>query len=308
MATVSTISTTVQLPQQPRLPSGPPEYSQEYTNHLSNVLRLYFNQIDNSLQSLTNTVTNMATGSVTDPSYVITNNESSYALNSNLQISRGLVTGASVVNVYGYQGSVGNTFVPLWENAATYTYPGSALTMTYASTSSETITMLVSGLDASYNLITDTVTFAGSTTGTGTGKQFFRINQMILTAGTNVGTVTAKNSTVTYAQIAAGYGKTQNSWYTVPNGYTFYLTRVNAYSNESGGSNNFCNYRVFTQSSTGATQILLQSPFTGSYQTLRVAPRAYAAKTDIQWQFNAASSTAAVGCGVEGILIATGTP
>jgi hypothetical protein len=52
-------------------------------------------------------------------------------------------------------------------------------------------------------------------------------------------------------------------------------------------------------------QILLQAPFTTNYQTLRVAPRAYTQKTDIQWQVagNPASGNFQVGIGVEGVLI-----
>lgn len=37
-------------PQQPRLPSATPEYDPNYINQLNNVLRLYFNQIDNFSQ------------------------------------------------------------------------------------------------------------------------------------------------------------------------------------------------------------------------------------------------------------------
>jgi len=111
---------------------------------------------------------------------------------------------------------------------------------------------------------------------------------------------------VQYAEITAGFGKSQMMIYTVPNGYTFYLTRSNAYSSLNGNTaGNYGYYRVYTQTSTGLIQILLQAPFTGTYETLRVAPRAYPQKTDIQWQIagNPASGTFQVGIGVEGILI-----
>ena len=85
------------------------------------------------------------------------------------------------------------------------------------------------------------------------------------------------------------------------------MTRSNAYSNENGNTiNNYCSYRVWTQNTNGIINILLQAPFTNSYQTLRVAPRAYTQKTDIQWQAagGPSSGTSAIGIGVEGILIA----
>jgi hypothetical protein len=53
MAT-STAVTNLRPPQQPRLPGAPSEYDPNYTNQLNNVLRLYFNQLDNAFTSLLN--------------------------------------------------------------------------------------------------------------------------------------------------------------------------------------------------------------------------------------------------------------
>ena len=101
-----------------------------------------------------------------------------------LQVARSQITGHSTVSIFGYQTAIPTSgFIPVWENATTYTYPTSALTMTYASTSSETLTMTVTGLDINYNQVSDTVTFAGSTSGTATnGTAFFRINSITVTA------------------------------------------------------------------------------------------------------------------------------
>jgi hypothetical protein len=44
MADTTTIRGTVA----PSLPIGMPDYSQQYTDQYSNVLRLYFNQLDNT--------------------------------------------------------------------------------------------------------------------------------------------------------------------------------------------------------------------------------------------------------------------
>jgi len=248
------------------------------------------------------------------PNSSIGNTESSLALPQYLQVARGLVTGTSVVNIYGYQPSVGTTFIPVWENTTTYTYPGSASTMLlYSSSASDTaVSVLISGLDASYNNLSETKVLTNGTTGVTTANSYLRINTIAVTGSNNaVGTLYLSNAgkTTTYAQITVGNGKNQAMIYTVPNGYTFYLTRVNAYTNQVGNlSSSYCTYRVFTQNNSGLITILLQAPFGNSYTSYRVAPRAYAAKTDIQWQANTPSSTAAVGIAVEGILIATGTP
>lgn len=242
-------------------------------------------------------------------------NESSLALPSYMQVARGLVTGASVVNIYGYQGALPNssgaTYYPVWENTTAYTYPVSATTMLlYSSSASDTnVSVLISGLDASYNQISETLVLTNGTTGVTTVNSYLRINSIQVTGSVNaVGKINISNAgkTVQYAEITAGNGKSQMMVYTVPNGYTFYLTRSNAYSSLTGNTAlNYSNYRVYTQSSTGLVQILLQAPFVTSYQTLRVAPRAYTQKTDIQWQIsgNPASGTSSVGIGVEGILI-----
>jgi hypothetical protein len=232
-----------------------------------------------------------------------------------MQVARGLVTGASVVNVYGYQAALPNssgaTYYPVWENTTAYTYPASATTMLlWSSSGSDTnVSVLINGLDASYNLLSETLVLTNGTTGVTTANSYLRINGIQITGSVNaVGTINLGNAgkTIQYAEITAGNGKSQMMVYTVPNGYTFYLTRSNAYSSLTGNTAlNYSNYRVYTQSSAGLVQILLQAPFVSTYQTLRVAPRAYTQKTDIQWQIagNPSSGTSSVGIGVEGILI-----
>jgi len=261
-------------------------------------------------------------GSSGNPSTAIIDNESSLALPPYMQVSRGLVSGTSVVNIYGFQNALPNssaaTFYPVWENANAYpSYPSTAIQMWILSSSSSdtAVQVIISGLDSSYNPISETITTNG-TTHVATANKYLRINGMQITGTVNaVGTINVVDSATTttnqYGEILAGSGKSQAMIYTVPNGYIFYLTRSNAYSNQSGNTiNNYCVYRVWTQSNTGIIQVLLQAPFTNSYQTIRVAPRAYAAKTDIQWQAagGPSSGTSSVGIGVEGILIATGTP
>ena len=231
-----------------------------------------------------------------------------------MQVSRGQVTGASTVNIYGYQGALPNsngaTFYPIWENATAYTYPASATTMLlWSSSASDTaVQVVINGLDSSYNLLSETLTLTNGTTGVTTVNSYLRINGITVTGTVNnVGILNLGNAakTIQYAEILAGYGKSQMMIYTVPNGYTFYLTRSNAYSSLNGNTaGNYAYYRVWT-SNAGLIQILLQAPFTGTYQTLRVAPRPYTQKTDIQWQLsgNPASGTSQAGIGVEGILI-----
>ena len=49
---MATYTTSLRPPQQPRLPGAPADYDPNYANQLNNVLRLYFNQLDNSFAAL----------------------------------------------------------------------------------------------------------------------------------------------------------------------------------------------------------------------------------------------------------------
>jgi len=228
-----------------------------------------------------------------------------------LQVARGQVPYHSAINIFGYQSAVGTTFIPIWENTTAYpAYPSSAaIQYLWSSSSSDTTnTILVQGLDGSYNQISETVTLNG-TTHVATTNSYLRINNLFVTSATapvgivNIGP-SATLTTTQYAEIQVGAGKSQMAVYTVPNGYTFYLTRAEATSNQVGNiSSSYCTYRVQSISSTGVTQTVLQTPFTNSFIALRVIPFAYAQKTDLQFQANTPSSTAAVGIQIEGYLV-----
>lgn len=225
-----------------------------------------------------------------------------------LAVARGQVSGATQVNIYGYQASVDGTTIPLWENATTYTYPAAATTMLlYSSSALDTsVSVLINGLDASYNTQSETLVLTNGATGVTTVKSYLRINSIAVVGANNaVGTIYLSNAgkTITYAQIAIGSGRSQMSIYTVPNGYTFYLTRVNGYVSPNNNANFYCNYSVWTQNSSGIVTVLQQAPFVNTYQTIRISPRPYLQKTDIQWRASMSAGTSIVSIGVEGILI-----
>ena len=227
----------------------------------------------------------------------------------NLQIARGQIQGHSTLNIYGYQPVISTTAIPVWENATAYTYPVSAITMYLSGTNGDTAQILVSGLDALYRPISETVTLNGATP-VATIKQYFRINNMSVTVGsaTNpAGIVYLKNlaATVTYAQINAGIGRTQMAIYTVPAGSTFYLQRVAVYTSLNG--NDYVTYQNKTISATGVVQVTQQAPFAISYDALRIMPRPVFEKTDIQLLCAVKSGTGAVAVAHEGYLIKNDT-
>jgi len=231
-----------------------------------------------------------------------------------IQVARGLVSGASQLNIFAYSDTVKTTFYTLWELTGTtqYAFPTSAVTMTLVSTSASDntrATILVSGLDSSWNLITETVTLNGTTNVT-TTNSFLRINSMIMTSTgtgqtTNVGTITAKNGGITYSQINIGVGRSQAGVYSVPNGYTMYLTSINAFNGDAAAGNAI-NYQVKSTNNAQTNPVtltVLQTAWDQRYQVIRNNPFPYTQKTDLQWQFSTASGTHIVGLILQGVLI-----
>jgi hypothetical protein len=230
-----------------------------------------------------------------------------------LQVARGQVDGHSTVNIYGYGGAITTSTIPAWENATAYTFPAAATTMNLVSTvntggDKTGTSILIQGLDSTYAAISETLTLNGTTV-VETTKSYLRINSIsvsAITGGANpTGVITLKDltNTTTYAQIAAGFGRSQMSIYTVPAGNTFYLSRIDAWTAANGSSADYVTYSNTTYSSTGAAQYTQQAPFTGNYHSQRVMPRAFAAKTDIVLRFKTSANTYACSVAAEGYLI-----
>ena len=230
-----------------------------------------------------------------------------------LQVARGQITMHSTVNIYGFQVSVTTSNIPVWEVAGAYTYPASATTMNLVSSvntgaDKTGTTVLISGLDSTYTPISETLTLNGTTVVV-TTKSYLRIQSISLasvTSGVNpTGTITLKDltNTTTYAQINPSIGRSQMSIYTVPAGYTFYLSRIDAYTSANGSSADWVQYRNVQTSSTGVVTLTQQAPFTNWYHAQRVMPRPFTEKTDIQLQARTSANTYAVSIAAEGYLV-----
>jgi hypothetical protein len=220
-----------------------------------------------------------------------------------LQVSRGQILGHSALNLFGNTTVLGSTaYGPLWEGltgaGGAYAYPASAVVMTIASSSASdtAVTIRIFGLGADFVLQQEDVALNG-TTGVPTTKSFLRINKMETVLGNAVGNVTAVNSAVTYAKINAGNGVTQMSLYTVPAGYTFYQTDLQADTNTSVTSGAYVRLRTYTVHNelTGAVVTAeLQTAFVQQLGIPLSYPIAYPEKHDIQYQMLGAGGAGAV--------------
>jgi hypothetical protein len=157
-----------------------------------------------------------------------------------LQVSRGQIQGHSIVTVSGYNSDVDSAAYEMITPIGNLAYPAAALQMTVSSSSANDAsagtgarTVLIIGLDANYNVISESVTLNGQTAVTMTAS-FFRVNSMLVTtAGTSLanegiiyvgtGTVTSGVPATVYNLISIGFNTATSSQYTIPAGYTGYL-------------------------------------------------------------------------------------
>lgn len=236
-----------------------------------------------------------------------------------LQVSRGQIPYHAPANIfaYGTTPATANAFRTVWENMATtdYVFPASASTMTLVSTVvTDTATITITGLDASYNLLTETLVLNG-TTGVTTVNSYFRINNIAVSVGSATnpsgvitlavgGTVYAQINTTTVGGVTTSIGTSQMGVYTVPNGYTFYGWRYGAYSSFNGNSANYTTYRAITNTSLGVQKVIVQTPFNTTYEVQRHHPFGYVAGTDLRFQIaSSAASAAVVSVNIGGVLI-----
>lgn len=227
-------------------------------------------------------------------------------LDFNIAVAQGRVPGVTGLSISGYRQSSSTAFQPAWEDGAYVYFPSAQVVRVWSDSASDTnVSVLINGLDANYVQQTETVVLTNGTTGVLTTKQFLRINSISLTrAPNNVGLLHAGSSdkTITLAYIGTtannSAGRSQMTIYTVPAGYTFYLTQSNWFINASQPAA----YRSWTQSPDGLINIVLTFPILDQYNSTKIVARPYAEKTDIQWQASVPQNTA-IGGQIEGYLI-----
>ena len=154
---------------------------------------------------------------------------------------------------FGQNASVGNSIETIWLEGGLYVYPPSATTMTVSSSDANDTsagtgarTVLISGLDGSYNEISETITMNGQTAVT-TSNSYLRVNRaLVLTAGSggaNAGIIYVGTGTVTlgvpanvYTTINGdGTNQSLQAFWTVPANYNAYIYQTNI---STGNSSN----------------------------------------------------------------------
>lgn len=229
-----------------------------------------------------------------------------------LQIARNQIAFHDHIDLFGYSTVVGSTAMgPLWEGLTSaggnYPFPTTAGTISCvsASASDTAVTMVISGLDANWKPVTASVALNG-TTPVVTTQSFLRINSVTTTAGNAVGNVTFTRGSTVIAQVNAGLGQTQMAVYTVPAGYTMFLTYLQADGNTTTTSGAYMNTRLRTVlNPSGVILITGQTTYLTNLQIPYEVPVEILEKTDIEFQFQGSGGAGSrQNCYAGGYLIA----
>jgi hypothetical protein len=238
-----------------------------------------------------------------------------------LQVARGQVDGHKALFKFGINGDVGTSVETVWAQGGTYVYPASATVMKISSSSADDAaagtgarTISIAGLDANYNEISETVILDGQTA-VNTVNSYLRISRMfVVTAGsgaTAAGTIYAGTGTVTsgvpatvYGMIALNANQTQMAFWTVPAGYTLYLTGL-FYTSGNTNANAWTNFQLIQRPLGGVfrQQSSSRVPGNGDFVIDLHTPIAFPEKTDIEVRAVASTSPSNVSAEFEGIYI-----
>lgn len=234
-----------------------------------------------------------------------------------INVARGLDTSATATRRTGYNAGVGTGETTVWNETTTLVaYPATATTVTVSSSSANDTaagtgarTITLTGLDANYNTISETITMNGQTAVTST-LAYLRLSPLVtLTAGSggaNAGVIYAGTGTVTagvpatiYSSMGVGFNESHQAFYTVPAGMTAYILDLSATSDTAGVRINLYTRAFGSLFLARRINQIGISGFTRTNQLPMVIP----AKTDIEYRALVGTGTAKVSAQFELLLV-----
>jgi hypothetical protein len=232
----------------------------------------------------------------------------------------GIVPGATRVTALGHNPNIATIGLTaeVWEGTTAFTFLAAASTLEVLSSSaSDTAagtgarTVLISGLNASYATITETVTLNG-TTPVSTVNQYLRVNVFTTTTSgsgeTNAGDITLRvvSGGAVQSIARAGYGFGRSCIYTVPAGFTLFIkSLVFTVLAADPKTNAGATFGVFQRSNVGNRRTPLE------FQVLSTSPYRHEAdlgivltqRTDFSIRATAQQINTNVTAAMEGLLI-----
>lgn len=183
-----------------------------------------------------------------------------------------VVPGCTRAVLLGHNPNIGaGAAADVWEGGGNYPFLAAAATLEVLSSSaSDTAagtgarTVLVSGLNSAYATISEVVTLNGVTP-VSTVNQYLRVNVFTTTSAgsgeVNAGDITLRvaGGGTTQCIARAGYGFGRSAVFTVPAGFTFFMSSaVFTIISPNGASVNVATFGIFQRSSTGNRRIPIE--------------------------------------------------
>ena len=229
---------------------------------------------------------------------------SSSSRNVYLDAPRGIHPDCTAVHRFSFNASVGTSYATIWDGVAgIYTFPSTAVIMSAVSTSaSDTMGLVITGLDADYKEISETVTLTGVTP-VSTTKSFLRINYVQIATGSNVGEIDITNGGTVYGHISVGNGVQQSSVFSVPAGQSLYVTQID-WTSGTINSNKYVFARAYLKLFGGPTLRFFESTFvTSQLKYEPPVPFKIPEKCDFAIEGKSSATTNEIGCYINALLI-----
>ena len=238
-----------------------------------------------------------------------------------LQVARGQITMHSSFCQFGINATVGTSNETIWIGSSLYTFPAAASILKVSSSSADDAaagtgarTIQIEGLNAAYEPVVETVILNGQTE-VNTTNSYLRVNKMIvLTAGsggTSVGNIYAGTGTVTNGVPAVVVNQTgilsnesESAFYTVPAGFTAYITRWTLSSgNGTANASTRFTLRVRPFGGVFGFKALYHIPGNGIYECAAAFPLPIPEKADLDVLAAASADSATASTQLQIILI-----
>ena len=228
-----------------------------------------------------------------------------------LQVARGQIPGHSFLTRQGGVPAMSNNQTgTVWDVSDTL-YPWSAwdtagtITVSRADAGDANKNVIIRGLDANYNPVSTTITLTNAT-GNTSSTVFKRLDTIRMNGtSVNVGQINVLKGATTVGRILAGVGQSLKGTYTVPAGYTAYLTQGTMTVQSGADASGFFYYRLL------GDRFVIGHTFelsTAQYKYDFSCPLALPEKTDIDVRASVRSNNARVTAAYDMILIKNGGP
>lgn len=243
-----------------------------------------------------------------------------------LQVSRGQIAYHHDLHKFGFNPDVDDALETVWTEGGLYSYLAAATVLKVSSSSTAddsagtgARTVQLFGLDANYDEINETVTLDGQTA-VNTTKSYLRINRMIVrsagSGATNAGVIYAGTGTVTagvpankYATIAVGDGQTLMALWTVPAGYTLYVSQTDV-TVATTQNNKYATVSLVARPLGEVFQVKDRFVKAESQTTINYSfPLRFEEKTDIEYRCigDSAGADIAISAAIDGVYIKNGS-